>query len=71
MEHSPGLGHKVNLGKFKETDIIITSFSNHNAKTLDINYKGREKKKKNCKRKKKERKTCEGQQYGIEQSIDH
>ena len=46
MEHSPGLGHKVNLGKFKETDIIITSFSNHNAKTLDINYKGREKKKK-------------------------
>ena len=25
------LGHKVNLGKFKKTDTIISNFSNHNA----------------------------------------
>ena len=43
MEHSPGLGHKVNLGKFKKTDTKITSFSNHNAMTLDINYKRKKK----------------------------
>ena len=33
------LGHKSNLSKFKETDIISSIFSNHNAKRLDINDK--------------------------------
>jgi len=39
------LGHKSNFSKFKKTE-IISSFSNCNAMTLDINYK----KRKNCKK---------------------
>ena len=40
------LGHKLNLSKFKETEIVSSSiFSNHHAMRLDINYK-----KKNCKK---------------------
>ena len=40
------LGHKSNLSKFKETEIVSSSiFSNHHAMRLDINYK-----KKNCKK---------------------
>ena len=38
------LGHKTSLGKFKKTEIISSIFSNHNARTVEINYK-----KKNCK----------------------
>ena len=41
------LGHKSNLSKFKETEIISSIFSDHNAVKLDISY---EKKKKNCKK---------------------
>ena len=41
------LGHKSNLSKFKEIEIISNIFSSHNAMRLDINYK---KKKKNCKK---------------------
>ena len=33
------LGHKSNLSKFKETEIISSIFSNHNAMGLDTNYK--------------------------------
>ena len=33
------LGHKSNLSKFKETEIISSIFSNHNGMRLDINYK--------------------------------
>ena len=33
------LSHKLNLSKFKKTEIISSIFSNHNAKRLDINYK--------------------------------
>ena len=44
IEHS--LGHKSNLSKFKKTEIVSSTFSNHNAMRLDINYK----KKKNCKK---------------------
>ena len=33
------LGHKLNLSKFKKTDIISSIFSGHNAMILDINYK--------------------------------
>ena len=33
------LGHKSNLSKFKKTEIVSSTFSNHNAMRLDINYK--------------------------------
>ena len=33
------LGHKSNLSKFKKIEIIPSSFSDHNAMRLDINYK--------------------------------
>ena len=33
------LGHKTSLGKFKKTEIISSIFSNHNARTVEINYK--------------------------------
>ena len=33
------LGHKLNLSKFKKTEIISSIFSDHNAMRLDINYK--------------------------------
>ena len=31
------LGHKLNLSKFKEIEIVSSIFSNHSAKRLDIN----------------------------------
>ena len=34
------LGHKSNLGKFKKTEIIPVTFSDHNAVRLDLNYRG-------------------------------
>ena len=37
MDHI--LGHKSNLSKFKKIEIIPSSFSDHNAMRLDINYK--------------------------------
>ena len=33
------LGHKSNLSKFKKSEIISSSFSNHKPMRLDINYK--------------------------------
>ena len=33
------LGHKTNLRKFKKFNIMSSIFSEHNAMTLDINYK--------------------------------
>ena len=39
------LGHKANLCKFKKVEITSSTFSDHNAMRLDINYK-----KKNCKK---------------------
>ena len=33
------LGHKWNLSKFKKIEIVSSTFSNHNAMRLDINYK--------------------------------
>ena len=39
------LGHKSNLRKFKEIEIVSSIFSDHNAMRLDINYK-----KNNCKK---------------------
>ena len=33
------LDHKSNLSKFKKTEIISSTFSNHSAMRLDINYK--------------------------------
>ena len=33
------LGHKSSLSKFKKIEIISSIFSNHNAMTLDINYR--------------------------------
>ena len=35
------LGHKLNLSKFKKTEIISSIFSDHNAMRLDIHYKGK------------------------------
>ena len=37
MDHI--LGHKSNLRKFKNIEIISSIFSNHNAMRLDINYR--------------------------------
>ena len=34
------LGHKSSLGKFKKIEIISSIFSDHNAVTLDVNYRG-------------------------------
>ena len=34
------LGHKSSLGKFKETEIIPSIFSDHNAVRLDLIYRG-------------------------------
>ena len=33
------LGHKSNLSKFKKIEIVSSTFFNHNAMRLDINYK--------------------------------
>ena len=33
------LGHKSSLGKFKKIEIIPSIFSDHNAVTLDVNYR--------------------------------
>ena len=33
------LGHKSNLDKFKKSEIIPSTFSDHNAIRLDINYR--------------------------------
>ena len=37
------LGHKASLGKFRETAILSSIFSDHNAIRLEINYQGRNK----------------------------
>ena len=39
------LGQKSNLSKFKKTEIESSTFSDHKAMRLDINYKGEKKKK--------------------------
>ena len=41
------MGHKSTLGKFKNTEIISSIFSDHNAMRLDINYKKKSVKNKN------------------------
>ena len=33
------LSHKSNLSKFKKIEIISSIFSDHNAMTVDVNYK--------------------------------
>ena len=33
------LGHKTSLNKFKKTEIISISFSDHNAMKLEINHR--------------------------------
>ena len=33
------LGHKSNLSKFKEIEIVWSNFSDHSVMRLDINYK--------------------------------
>ena len=33
------LGHKSSLGKFKNTEIISSFFSDHNGMKIEINYK--------------------------------
>ena len=39
------LGHNSSLGKFKKIEIISITFSNHNAMRLEINYRGKQRKK--------------------------
>ena len=41
------LGHKSSLGKFKKIEIISSTFSNHNAMRLEINYREKKRKKHN------------------------
>ena len=33
------LGHKSSLGKFKKIEVVFSIFSDHNAMSLDINYR--------------------------------
>ena len=42
------LGHKASLGKFKKIEIISCIFPCHNAMSLEIIYKKKMVKKKNC-----------------------
>ena len=56
------LGHKARVSKFKNTEIISSIFSDHNAKRLEINYK-----KKKCKK----HKQVEPKQYATKQLMDH
>ena len=35
------LSHKSSLGKFKKTEIIPSTFSDHNVMGLEINYRGK------------------------------
>ena len=37
------LGHKINLSKFKKTEIITTIFSDYSGMKLEINYKNKTK----------------------------
>ena len=39
------LGQKSSLGKFKKTEIISSIFSKHNSMRLEINYRGKKRKK--------------------------
>ena len=57
------LGHKANLQKFKKTEIITSTFSDHDVMRLDINYK-----KKNYIKKHKH---VAAKQYATEQPMDH
>ena len=41
------LGHKSSLGKCNKTEIVSSTFSNHNAMKLDINYRKKSVKNKN------------------------
>ena len=41
------LGHKASLGKFKKIEIISCIFPDHNVVKLNVNYRVKEKKKKN------------------------
>ena len=39
------LGHKSTLSKFKKIEVISSTFSDHNAMRLEINYRGKKRKK--------------------------
>ena len=41
------LGHKSRLSKFKKIEIVSSTFSDHSAMRLDINYRGKKKKAEN------------------------
>ena len=41
----PILGHKSSLNKFQKIEIVSSTFSDHNAMRLEVNYRG-----KNCKK---------------------
>ena len=56
------LDHKSSLGKFKKTEIISSIFSDHNAMRLEINYRGK---------KRKKHKHMEAKQYITKEPRDH
>ena len=60
IEHT--LGHKSSLGKFKKIEIISSIFSDHNAMRLEINYRGK---------KRKKHKHMEAKQYITKEPRDH
>ena len=33
------MGHKSSLGRFKKIEIVLSIFSDHNAMSVDINYR--------------------------------
>ena len=55
------VGHKANVGKFKKNEIISSTFSDHNANRLEINYK---------KKPVKTHKHVEAKQYITKQLMD-
>ena len=56
------LGHKSSFGKFKNTEIISSIFSDHSTMRLDINYR---------KKISKKYKHVEAKQYTTKQPRDH
>ena len=56
------LGHKSSLGKFKNIEIISSIFSDHNTMRLEMNYRGK---------KRKKHKHMEAKQYITKLPTDH
>ena len=64
------LGYKVNLGKFKKTEILSNIFSDHNAMRSEINYKKKKKKERKKKKPCKKHKYRETKQLATKWPVD-